>query len=1139
VNILEEIESKLAALKAATSDKTVPLDIQREVRFAVVMYGGVSLAIYINGVAQELLSMVRATAPEATDEGSAALLDASEEKLPGAMGVYRKLGQYLAIRDRESRGKKLIGSKPTTDAIQTRLIVDVISGTSAGGINGVFLAKALARNQDMEGLKKLWLQEGDLGKLLNDPRSLRDLRSAGIKRQSPPQSLLNSRRMYRKLLEALAEMGKKGETEGASPLVSELDLFVTATDIEGIPLPISLADDVIYERRYKNVFHFRYAPDPRDPPLKEDFTRDDFRKGNDPFLAFAARCTSSFPFAFEAMRLADIEDILEQYDRYANDDPKEARDWDQFFKDYLRLGLYDIDKEARRTKADGLPKDAPTVDKARARLRKRFRTRAFGDGGYLDNKPFSHATSMLMRRHADSVVARKLVYVEPTPQHPEFAPQRRDPPDFAENISAAVLDLPRQETIREDLEHLEERNEMLERIGTFALHADADFALAKQVKPMTRAVFEQAGLEKMINHYGVSYGAYHRLNVEEITNLLATSIARALGHDPCSEAADAFRELTIAWRQKKYHELEKNGSPTENEFLIQFDVRYRLRRLTFLTRRVNQLARIPFDADSRRSLSAWLDHETAKLEQAPVSPARDSALLSIKQIENGNWLENESIGTPRAWLDPFQEELRQIKKTKLAPGIIAARFAEEQFARTESRAATALAQKIDELKLPWPELEPVLSENEPEKKDALERIFTPERKQAFQEVANIFRAEWSNQTFTSVQIKLGTDVDLNDPAVAARCCLQHYYDNFNLYDLITFPVQYGTGAGEANVVDVYRISPEDATLLMEERPDAESATKLAGRAVMSFGAFLDEPWRRNDMLWGRLDGAERLISILLAGDNEETREWLIREAHLDIINQEIEEGNADAVCRLLSHALTHTPPQEPCGQKLGKLVREVLTQNTSRLSTAQQTTLMTPQTLNRQLQPRRALEYISRSTNITGDMLSGLADKYQSNRGKTVAKWIAGVGSTLWNIIAVAVPQSLGNLFFRHLLGLFYFFAFLLIFVGIFLNNSVKSAGWQLLGILALIQLIVSVAGAFICAHRWFMKLAVGAIVSPLVALMILGLIHIAERWSDFEFNRRGELTLAVLVAMMVVLFFVIVPAIVRATTDSFRRMRD
>jgi hypothetical protein len=37
-------------------------DIEREVRFAVVIYGGVSLTIYINGIVQELLNMVLSTA---------------------------------------------------------------------------------------------------------------------------------------------------------------------------------------------------------------------------------------------------------------------------------------------------------------------------------------------------------------------------------------------------------------------------------------------------------------------------------------------------------------------------------------------------------------------------------------------------------------------------------------------------------------------------------------------------------------------------------------------------------------------------------------------------------------------------------------------------------------------------------------------------------------------------------------------------------------------------------------------------------------------------------------------------------------------------------------------------------------------
>ena len=57
----------------ATAQPMAPtVDYKQEVRFAVVMYGGVSLAIYINGVAQEMLRWVRSTARSA-DAGMALL----------------------------------------------------------------------------------------------------------------------------------------------------------------------------------------------------------------------------------------------------------------------------------------------------------------------------------------------------------------------------------------------------------------------------------------------------------------------------------------------------------------------------------------------------------------------------------------------------------------------------------------------------------------------------------------------------------------------------------------------------------------------------------------------------------------------------------------------------------------------------------------------------------------------------------------------------------------------------------------------------------------------------------------------------------------------------------------------------------
>src|SRR5215468_555307 len=57
----------------AVDDRT-PIDGDREVRIALVLYGGVSLAIYIHGVTQELLRAVRATAAAATGLGNKAFL---------------------------------------------------------------------------------------------------------------------------------------------------------------------------------------------------------------------------------------------------------------------------------------------------------------------------------------------------------------------------------------------------------------------------------------------------------------------------------------------------------------------------------------------------------------------------------------------------------------------------------------------------------------------------------------------------------------------------------------------------------------------------------------------------------------------------------------------------------------------------------------------------------------------------------------------------------------------------------------------------------------------------------------------------------------------------------------------------------
>ena len=52
-------------------------------------------------------------------------------------------------------------------SLELRVIVDIIAGASAGGINGTMLARALSHDLPMEALRELWLKNADVDVLLS------------------------------------------------------------------------------------------------------------------------------------------------------------------------------------------------------------------------------------------------------------------------------------------------------------------------------------------------------------------------------------------------------------------------------------------------------------------------------------------------------------------------------------------------------------------------------------------------------------------------------------------------------------------------------------------------------------------------------------------------------------------------------------------------------------------------------------------------------------------------------------------------------------------------------------------------------------------------------------------------------------
>jgi len=103
----------------------------------------------------------------------------------------------------------------------------------------------------------------------------------------------------------------------------------------------------------------------------------------------------------------------------------------------------------------------------------------------------------------------------------------------------------------------------------------------------------------------------------------------------------------------------------------------------------------------------------------------------------------------------------------------------------------------------------------------------------------------------------------------ARADIRAHYLGFPYWDATVYPARALSDVGELDEVQVVRVSPLDTHRLVEPVVNGVPAAKakLRGVALGHFGAFFKRSWRENDYLWGRLDGAERLLWLI--GDTSE------------------------------------------------------------------------------------------------------------------------------------------------------------------------------------------------------------------------------------------------------------------------------
>jgi patatin-related protein len=758
-----------------------PIDMERQevgetkqLRLAVVCYGGVSLAIYMHGQTKEINRLVKASA--LLDEGAEAGAGTGSER------VYGKLLEELAAKD--------------PDRARTRVVVDTVAGTSAGGINGVYLAKAVAHNRSQDELRNLWIERGDIGLLMRGPKFLSwKLRIPGRLLRIRKQTALRGDAMSEWLYEALDAMDEQARTPGEPPTLMPprhlLQLFVTMTDFYGYNREIVLLDPdadrssktvPISDWRHRHVLEFRHGPG-----------RNDFGPTDNAALAFSARATSCFPGAFPPVSFDAFEGYLRQWGVHF---PKE------FDSKYFRLyGL-----------SEAVPRQA-----------------FFVDGGILDNRPFGHAIAAIRGKAADVEVDRRLLYLEPDPGAPGQPPKRPEPSPFS-TVFGAISGIPRREPLLEDLLTVATFNDRVarvrdiievsfdkiaERVPTVIdqrleeLPADPG---AKLLGEWSRKVHEAAAEDA-----GFGYATYIRLKIADVVDRYARAVCTASNFPEDCNQASFVRTVMRTWAENG-DLFEKAAPPTQRQidFLSDFDLEYGRRRIEFVIAGLNWFYR-------DRALGKEGYPERAELDalKRRLYDAVDTLRKLVAAIRDDEKL-SHVVGACFAQkpIDDF------IDQKGFAPGVYAARH-EGELNRLQDALRTYLKANLEN--------------------------FTVD---LYREVDRLTQG-WHPKRRTDLLVR---------------------YLGFPFWDVLLYPVKALAEVGERDHLQVMRMSPRDATLL-----GREGEAKLRGIGRHHFGAFFERAGRENDYLWGRLDGAERLIGLLVGRGDPGFRTWCVRafEAILD------------------------------------------------------------------------------------------------------------------------------------------------------------------------------------------------------------------------------------------------------------------
>jgi patatin-related protein len=764
---------------------------QKELRLAIVFFGGVSLAVYQHGINREILNLVRASKllhrhRTGTESGTPSMHEYYPDEPERSTGdvYYRFL---------EAVGKQL----------DLQVIVDVVSGSSAGAMNGVALSRALAHDLSLAPLTDMWLANADIGQLLHaDAKAKRwskwffwpfvqpllsRLKREGLiigpidaEMRERASMFLRSRwfkppldgcRLATLILDGLTSMERPGAAgESLLPPGTRLELLVTATDFRGLDRSIFIHDPpILTEREHRRPFHFQLYHE------KSGHLRSDFDLDSIPSLAFAARASASYPGAFPPAQIRELDDLLAARHR-----PWPTRA--QFIKH--NFGGY------RDQRVD--PENAVLVD-----------------GSILDNKPIKATLDAIRTHSAVREVDRRLIFVDPHSQL-DKPPPGPEMPGFFATLRGALSDLPRTDPTYKELAEVGRYNKQVRRLKQAIAYARPQ--VAKLVDEVTEGKSRGSFTVNDLRHWRLSstnalastpivYDSFIRTLTLEALDFVAELIAGACGFLRESTAMHRVQEAVESWAaqhgilladsyQAAEHAYENVDMPAFARMTIEFGVVYKKRRLNFVL------------------------HEISDLYDAGASPADAAAAEDLDLIKIQV---HKLIDALAMYDDPgFLSERAVAMCRKLFAPMATGQADVDTFVAGHDADLTALVRRL-----------------------AIECDLAGRNDDA--------------------------DTLLSSPLVQNlepryRTAILTGYLGYFYWDVILHPIVSAlaleTGPIEEILID--RISPDDARSLA---PPGNPRVLLGG-TFAGFGGFLNRSTRENDYLWGRLHAVDRLFDIL-------------------------------------------------------------------------------------------------------------------------------------------------------------------------------------------------------------------------------------------------------------------------------------